>query len=248
MTRLAGRHALVTGAASGIGLATAELLAREGAVVSLVDRAEQPLAEAAARLGAAAFVADVLDPEAVAWAVGESTEAHGPPEVLVNSAGVYRITPLLAVDVAEWDEVLDVNLRGSFLVARDVARRLVATGRGGAIVNISSMAGLVADVSEPTAAYNASKAGVIALTKQMAAEWARHGIRVNCVCPGVIDTPMLRLMDDPETGRAYLEEHVPLGRLGRPEEVASLIVFLASDEASYVTGAAVPVDGGATIL
>ena len=110
------------------------------------------------------------------------------------------------------------------------------------------MAGLVADVSEPTAAYNASKAGVIALTKQMAAEWARHGIRVNCVCPGVIDTPMLRLMDDPETGRAYLEEHVPLGRLGRPEEVASLIVFLASDEASYITGAAVPVDGGATIL
>jgi NAD(P)-dependent dehydrogenase (short-subunit alcohol dehydrogenase family) len=248
MTRFAGKRALVTGGASGIGLATAELLRREGAEVALLDRSEKALAAAAARLGAAAFGADVLDPAAVAWAVGEATEAIGPPDVLVNSAGVYRIAPLLAIDVAEWDEVLDVNLRGSFLVAREAARRMIAVGRGGAIVNISSMAGLVADVSEPTAAYNASKAGVIALTKQMAAEWAPHRIRVNCVCPGVIDTPMLRLMDDPEAGRAYLEEHVPLRRLGRADEVAALIAFLASDDASYITGAAVPVDGGATIL
>jgi meso-butanediol dehydrogenase/(S,S)-butanediol dehydrogenase/diacetyl reductase len=110
------------------------------------------------------------------------------------------------------------------------------------------MAAVVADASEPTGHYNASKAGVIALTRQMAAEWAPLGVRANAVCPGVIDTPMLRLMDDPAAGARYLRESVPLGRLGTAEEVAELILFLASDAASYITGAAVPVDGGATIV
>ena len=234
--RFEGRRALVTGGASGIGLATARLLEQEGARVAVLDR-EGPIA------------ADVRKADEVVRAVAAAAEAlGGSPDVLVNSAGIYRIAPLLDLDVGEWDDVLGVNLRGSFLVGREVARALVREGRGGAIVNLSSMAGLVADTAEPAAHYNASKAGVIALTMQMAAEWASHGIRVNAVCPGVIDTPMLRLMDDPERGRAYLEMSVPLRRLGRPEEVAALVAFLASDEASYITGAAVPIDGGATVL
>jgi NAD(P)-dependent dehydrogenase (short-subunit alcohol dehydrogenase family) len=147
-----------------------------------------------------------------------------------------------------WDEVLAINLRGTFLVARAVARRLVAQGLPGAVATIASTAALVADAAEPSAAYSASKAGVVALTRQMAVEWAPHGIRVNAVCPGVIDTPMLRMMDDPEAGRAYLESSVPLRRLGRADEVAATIAFVLSEEASYVTGAAIPVEGGALLL
>ncbi len=246
-TGLAERRALVTGGGSGIGLATAELLREAGAAVCLLDRRTDVLSEAAARVGGDAVTADVADPDSAAGGVRAAAEAlGGPVDVLVNAAGIYRIAPLLDLETAEWDEVVDTNLRGSFLVAREVVRGLVAAGRGGAVVNISSVAALIADGAEPAAHYNASKAGVIALTKQMAVEWASHGVRVNSVCPGVIDTPMLRLMDDPQAGRAYLDSRVPLRRLGRASEVAAVIVFLASDAASYVTGVTVPVDGGLT--
>jgi NAD(P)-dependent dehydrogenase (short-subunit alcohol dehydrogenase family) len=244
--RFAGRGALVTGGASGIGLATARALAREGARVALLDR-DRSVSDVAGGLGGVSVVADVTDEAAVEAAVETvARELGAAPDVLVSSAGVYRVEPLLETAAGDWDAVLAVNLRGTFLVARAVVRRLA--GAGGAIVNLSSMAAVVADASEPTGHYNASKAGVIALTRQMAAEWAPLGVRVNAVCPGVIDTPMLRLMDDPAAGARYLRESVPLGRLGRADEVAELILFLASDAASYITGAAVPVDGGATIL
>jgi NAD(P)-dependent dehydrogenase (short-subunit alcohol dehydrogenase family) len=246
--RLAGRRALITGGASGIGLACARRLLAEGAAAVLLDRRADALASAAG-IGAAPVACDIRDPGAVAAAVARAAGLlGGPADVLVNSAGVYRIAPLLDLTPREWDDVLAVNLRGTFLAGRAVAAALIEAGLPGAIVNISSTAGLVADASEPSAHYNASKAGVLALTRQMAAEWAPHGIRANAVCPGVIDTPMLRLMDDPAAGAAYLQAGVPQRRLGSADEVAAVIVFLVSDDASYLTGAAVPVDGGITAI
>ena len=172
----------------------------------------------------------------------------GPADVLVNAAGSYLIRPLLELSADEWDQVLAVNLRGPFLVGRAVAAALIEAGRPGAIVNIGSTAAVVADAGEPSAHYNAGKAGVLALTRQMAVEWAPHGIRANAVCPGVIDTPMLRLMDDPAAGQAYLRTGVPLRRLGTAGEIASVIVFLASQDASYLTGTAIMADGGSTVI
>jgi 3-oxoacyl-[acyl-carrier protein] reductase len=224
-------RALVTGGASGIGRATARLLRERGAAVVTLDRA-----------GECDVHADVTDPAAVDAAVAAAQERlGGPADRLVNAAGVYRIAALRRLDAADWDAVLAVNLRGAFLVARAFAARTET----GAIVNVASIAADRGDASEPAAHYAASKAGLVGLTRQMAVEWA-PGIRVNAVSPGVIETPMLRMMDDPDAGAAYLRERVPLQRLGAADEVARVIAFLLSDDAAYVTGAAVPVDGGVT--
>ncbi len=245
---MAGRRALVTGGVSGIGLATARRLRAEGAQVVTLDR-HPPGPDAPAGNRTAHVTADVTSPQQVAGAVREAARLlGGPADVLLNAAGVYRIRPMLDLSPAEWDETLAINLRGPFLVGQAFAAALIEAGLPGAIVNIGSTAALVADAAEPCAHYNASKAGVLALTRQMAVEWAPHGIRANAVCPGVIDTPMLRLMDNPAAGRAYLEAGVPLRRLGTADEVAAVIVFLASPEASYLTGVAIPVDGGSTAI
>ena len=233
----AGRRAIVTGGLSGIGAATAALLRTRGAAVAVLDR------------GPGADVAvDVREAEAVERAFAAAAgRLGGPADVLVASAGIYRIAPILDLEPDEWDDVMATNLRGAYLTGRAFARALVAARRPGAIVNLASTAALVGDADEPGAHYSASKAGVVALTRQMAIELAPHAIRVNCVCPGVIDTPMLRLMDDPAAGERYLRDSVPLRRLGTAAEVAATIAFLASDEAAYITGSALPIDGGSTL-
>jgi NAD(P)-dependent dehydrogenase (short-subunit alcohol dehydrogenase family) len=244
-----GRAAIVSGGASGIGLAVARRLREEGACVVLLDRREAELQEAADALAAPWVVCDVAEPVGVGSAIADCGERLGrPADVLVNAAGIYRVQPLLDLSHDEWDEVQRVNLRGTFLLAREFTRALIGQGRPGAIVNTSSIAGLVASAGEPAGSYASSKAGVIALTRQMAVEWSQHGIRANAVCPGVIDTPMLRLTDDPDLAASYLASRVPLGRLGSADEVAAVICFLASDDATYVTGCALPVDGGIVAL
>lgn len=245
----ADRRALVTGGASGIGFACAQHIRAGGGRIALLDCDAEALEKAAARMRVYGALCDVADAEAVADAVsGASAALGGPVDVLINAAGVYRVAPAIELEISDWDRVLEVNLRGSFLVARAVARVLIDAGCRGSIVNLASTAALRVDATEPAAHYNASKAGIVSLTQQLAVEWAPHGIRVNAVCPGVIDTPMLRMMDDREAGEAYLRSGVPLQRLGTPHEVASCVAFLASDQASYVTGVALTVDGGATLL
>jgi NAD(P)-dependent dehydrogenase (short-subunit alcohol dehydrogenase family) len=253
--RLDGKVALVTGAGSGIGEATARLFAREGAAVAAADR-DVPAAEAVARAiadgggRALAMGGDVaLRDDAERW-VGEAVATLGRLDVLVNSAGVTSRGAPAAWDWERtWDWVMAVNLKGSVLVSRAAAQAMVRTG-GGSIVNLSSIYGLVGRPLglNPTGieAYSHSKGAVVQLTRDMALHYARQGVRVNALCPGFVATNLTRaLTEDPER-RRYLEEHHPMGRLARPEEIAHAALFLASDEASFITGVCLPVDGGYT--
>lgn len=251
MGRLEGRVALVTGAASGIGYATALRFAREGATVVGLDAAPRPAAwkaleEVAPQTGAF-HVADVRDADAQDAAVAAALAAHGRVDVLVTAAGVAGGGPVHQISLDEWQRVQDVNLTGTFLSAKAVLPGMIER-RSGSIVTVASVEGL--EGAEGGSTYNASKGGVVLLTKNLALDYGRVGIRANCVCPGFIDTPLFRAVIGsdafPAAIRDRIREQHELGRFGRPEEVAAAALFLASDDASFVSGVALPVDGGYT--
>jgi NAD(P)-dependent dehydrogenase (short-subunit alcohol dehydrogenase family) len=247
-TRLQGRVAAVTGAARGIGWATVEALVAAGATPVLFDRDAATLEEATARLSRRgvehlALTLDVTDESAVEAAFARIAAQRGRLDILVNNAGIAIRKPTLELSARDWQAVVDVNLTGVFLCARNAARPMIAAG-GGAIVNVASVMGLSGGGLYPNLSYQASKGGVVNLTRALAIEWAPHRIRVNAVAPTWVRTELTRgLFGDAETVQRILEA-TPLGRLAEPADVAAAIVFLASDEAGMITGHTLPVDGG----
>jgi NAD(P)-dependent dehydrogenase (short-subunit alcohol dehydrogenase family) len=241
---LAGRVAIVTGAASGIGRATARRMAHAGATVMLADCDEARGNEAAAALAgegctARFFRVDVTREDEVRALVLETVAAYGSLDVLANNAGIKGSEVATAeVDAAEFERVLAVNLTGTFLTMKHGIAAMLA-GRGGAVVNNASMLAMVGVAHH--AAYAASKGGVVQLTRTAAIEYASRNVRVNCLCPGFTDSEMVN-----RNVVTYAKVLVPMGRLATPDEIADVAVFLASDRAAYITGAAIPVDGGYT--
>ncbi|CCV16533.1 SDR family NAD(P)-dependent oxidoreductase [Mesorhizobium sp. STM 4661] len=232
--RLAGRRIVVTGAASGIGRATAELFAAEGAAVALLDRNSAAASEVAHAIGGFVAEADVTDERGVEAAVRRCEEALGGIDGIVNAAGIMATGSLLDMPVALWRKIIDVNLIGTYLVTRSALASL-RKAESGTVVNIASAQGLLPNAADHTA-YAASKGGIVNLSRALAAELAPH-IRVNSVCPGMVDTPMA------DIHRANVSNYA-LKRIAQPDEIARAILFLTDGDSSYVTGAALAVDGG----
>ena len=235
MGSLQGRVALVTGAGSGIGAACTERFRREGATVATLDIA-----------GDVDYTVDVRDEQAIQQSIADIVAKHGRLDIAVNAAGVAGGGPVHFLDVDEWNRVLDINLKGTFFVCKHAATQMIAQ-KSGSIVNIASIEGL--EGTEGGSVYNASKGGVIMLTKSMAIDYGANGIRVNAVCPGGVETPLLMSMIDSPGMELYKEKMLgahKLRRFGKPEEIANAVYFLGSDEGSFVTGSALVVDGGMT--
>jgi NAD(P)-dependent dehydrogenase (short-subunit alcohol dehydrogenase family) len=249
MRGLAGKGVLVCGGSSGIGLAAAQRFLEEGSRVFVAGLQPEEVAAAVAGLRehgeAGGLACDVSQEAEVARLAAAAEAALGGVDVLVNNAGTSRRAPFLEITAAEWDRIIAVNLRGMFLVAQAVTAQMVRRGTGGVVVNMSSTNGIAGE--EDYAHYNSSKGGVLLLTKTMAVELGPLGIRVNALCPGYISTPLNAAISaglDPGFEEAYARDRIPLRRTGRPEEVAAAYAFLASDDASFINGAGLVIDGG----
>ncbi len=249
--RLDGRVALITGAGNGMGRAASRLFAAEGARIVVADAAREAGEATVTAIsdagGEAAYAeVDVSNEDAVADMVGFATDTFGALHVLYNNAGIFPADDggVTETAVPTWDRVMDVNLKGVWLGCKHGVPAMIESG-GGAIVNVASFVALMGAATAQIA-YTASKGGVLAMTRELAVEHARHGVRANALCPGPIDTPMLaELMSDPDWARRRLV-HIPMGRPGRVEELAKAALFLASDDSSYMTGSTLVVDGGIT--
>lgn len=250
--KLEQRVAVITGAGSGIGQAMARLFASEGARILAADVNESAAQETARMITEAGgacrtFAVDVSRPEQVRALIDEAISAFGRIDILCNNAGIGSTTDVVECEPDEWDRVMTVNVKSVYLGCKYAIPHMLAQG-GGVIVNTASVAGMVG--LPKRASYSASKGAVIALTRQVAVEYVEQGIRVNCLCPGTVDSPwvgrLLQQADDPVAARQALVARQPLGRLGTPDEIAAAALYLVSDDAAFITGTGLVIDGGLT--
>ncbi len=245
--RLSGKVALVTGGSRGIGYAIAQILSENGATVVITAKDQERLESSASKINNAFPIsADIRNEKEVKNVVKKLVEKFGRLDILVNNAGIFpKIKPLHEIDEDEWNQVLDVNLTGQFRFTKEAIPHLQKTA--GSIINISSDAGLKAYQGFEADAYSATKAALILLTKCWALEYAKDKIRVNCICPGVVDTDMTKPFIKTQKDLEFMNKEHPIGRIGKPEEVANAVMYFVSNDASWTTGAVLTVDGGESV-
>lgn len=250
MSRFIDKVVLITGASRGIGKAVAERFAFEGAKLAIIDNDEKELQLTNEEFRSKGYVtlplhADISDSASVELCIQETVRHYSRIDILINNAGIAWEEDFLQITDAHWRKMIDVNLNGMFYVAQRAARQMVEQDAG-IIINMSSTNGIAGEAKY--AHYNASKAGIILLTKTMAVELGQYQIRVNAVCPGYIQTPMSEAIDSPEFIAAYIRDKIPLGRVGKPQDIAGVFAFLASEDAAFITGETITVDGGQLAL